>query len=139
MKRSFTLLELLVVIVIIGVLATLGITHYGVIREMAIDREATANLKLIIAANRIYRMETDGQWYTSTDVGQINTNLKLSLPAGTDRNWNYASREVAGGVRCADAQRNGGDARIWGMLVDYQNAHSIPAGDCRSLTDPEPP
>jgi prepilin-type N-terminal cleavage/methylation domain-containing protein len=119
MKRGFTLLELLVVLIIIGVLSTLGITHYGGVREQALDREAVANVLLIMSAERIYRMEDDNQlWYYSNDVGQLNTNLKLSLSPG---NWNYNTVNAAG-VFCVEAQRNGSDGRFWHMFFGQQNA-----------------
>ena len=95
--KGFTFLEILVVIIIIGILATFGISQYVPARERAFSREATANLRLIRAAERIYHMETDG-YCTDTsvpacnNVGAINTNLKLSL---TPTNWAYA---ITGGA-----------------------------------------
>lgn len=44
MKRGFTLLELVVVILIIGILATLGLTQYGRIIERSRGAEARAIL-----------------------------------------------------------------------------------------------
>ena len=44
MKRGFTLLELIIVIIIIGVLATLGFTQYGRMVERARGAEARAVL-----------------------------------------------------------------------------------------------
>jgi prepilin-type N-terminal cleavage/methylation domain-containing protein len=107
-EKGFTLLEIIVVIVIIGILATLGITQYIPSRERAIGREAIANLKLIAAAERIYRMEY-GTFYppdsgtTEGSVNNINTNLKLSL---TVTNWAYS---ITGGTDTftASAARNG--------------------------------
>jgi len=105
--RSFTLLEILVVIIIIGVLATLGISQYIPSREQAMSREAQANLKLITAAEKIYRME-NGTFYPASglqnNVNTININLKLSLAA---TNWAY---EITGGTGTftATADRNGG-------------------------------
>jgi prepilin-type N-terminal cleavage/methylation domain-containing protein len=113
MKKGFTLLELLIVIIIIGILSTLGITHYGGIREQAMDREAIANVLLIMSAERIYRMEDDNHlWFFSNDIGQLNANLKLSLSPG---NWNYAAVNAAGGF-CVEAQRNGAGGRFWHMF-----------------------
>jgi prepilin-type N-terminal cleavage/methylation domain-containing protein len=89
-NKSFTLLELIVVIIIIGVLATLGVAHYRVIQEQASGQEAVANLILIANAERIFRME-NGFYYpspaaTQTAVDVINTNLRLTL---NERVWDY--------------------------------------------------
>lgn len=48
MKRGFTLLELVVVIIIIGILATLGITQYGVM----IERGRGAEGKILLGSIR---------------------------------------------------------------------------------------
>jgi prepilin-type N-terminal cleavage/methylation domain-containing protein len=110
MKRGFTLTELLIVIVIVGVLTTLAVTQYGSVKERALSREAMANLKLIAAAERIYRME-QGFFYPSGGAGQndfneINNKLRLSL---TERNWDY---NIVGGdanfTAQADRQGTGG-------------------------------
>jgi prepilin-type N-terminal cleavage/methylation domain-containing protein len=44
-KKGFTLLELIVVIVIIGVLATLGLTQYASMVERGRSAEAKANYR----------------------------------------------------------------------------------------------
>lgn len=92
-EHSFTLIEVLVVIVIIGILVALALSSFGGTRERALDKEAKANLRLIQAAEKIYRLEM--AYYfppgTSTsDVSAINANLKLRLPAPPKTiSWNY--------------------------------------------------
>ncbi len=93
--RAVTLLEILTVIIIIGILVALALPNFGTMKERALDREAKANLKLIQAAEKIYRMEV-GRYFpvdgsTESAINNINTNLRLSL---TERNWDYT---VAGG------------------------------------------
>ncbi|MBU1727433.1 MAG: type II secretion system GspH family protein [Candidatus Omnitrophica bacterium] len=90
MRKGFTLLEMIVVIIIVGILATLGFSQYGSYREKVVDKEAQANLKLIQAAERIYRMEY-GFYYPyqqSATAAQINDMLRLTLPT---KNWNYTA------------------------------------------------
>jgi len=57
MKKGFTLLELVVVIIIIGVLATLGIQQYGRMVERARGVEARTILGQIRSAAAAYRLE----------------------------------------------------------------------------------
>lgn len=76
-------------VVIIGILASFGIVNYTATKERALDKIAQANLKLIAAAEKIYRMETGSYNPTSgteSDVTNINSNLRLSL---TETIWDY--------------------------------------------------
>ena len=109
-KRGFTLTELIVVIIIIGILATLALTHYRPVRERSLDKEAQANLRLIEAAQRIYRMEA-GFFYPRTGTettADMNRDLKLALPT---QNWSYGTTS---GI--STASRASG-TRVWTLSV----------------------
>jgi prepilin-type N-terminal cleavage/methylation domain-containing protein len=110
--KSFTLIELVVVLVIIGVLATLGIAPYNMYRENALDREAEGNLALIIAAEKVYRMERQA-FYIEASEALLNTNLRLFLPV-TNMNWDYFTTQSAAAlpVCCAQATRAGRNWRL---------------------------
>jgi len=97
---GMSLIELVIVIIIIGVLAAIAIPNFNRARERALGQEARANTKLIVAAEKIYNMET-GSYYYSSDRANINTNLKLSLTA---TNWAYSITN-AGGSYTVYAQR----------------------------------
>ncbi|MFC1804234.1 prepilin-type N-terminal cleavage/methylation domain-containing protein [Candidatus Omnitrophota bacterium] len=109
MHKSFTLIELVIVVIIIGVLATLGLTQFGGARENALDKEAIATLRLLQAAQRVFGMESGGQYYDSGgyNIQAINQNLRLSIPAGVNRSWDYAVQSVPAPVAdgCAEAVR----------------------------------
>lgn len=117
-KCAFTLLELVVVVIIVGILATIGFVNYSGIKEEALDKEAKANLQLLKAAEKSYLMDT-GSWYPSdadneANITLINRNLKLSLPAGSNRQWNYMVWGNAS-YGCVQANRNGGNQREWSL------------------------
>lgn len=120
------------VLIIIGVLATLGFSQYSVFQEKALDREAQANLLLILAGERIARLESNDNLYpghggNNTNSG-INTLLKMSLPV-TNAKWNYTlSNRNASATFCAQAARN------WSGGTKYFSVYSPNA----TVTDPQP-
>jgi len=95
-KRGFTLLELILVVVVVTILATIAVPNYAKSKRKAIAKEAISNLKLIAAAERIYRMEND--FYVSScscsdsatcaaESTGCNALLKLML---NTTNWEYS-------------------------------------------------
>jgi len=58
MKKAFTVIEILTVVIIIAILATLAIPPFIKTMDSAKGRLAKTNLKLILAAEKVYRNET---------------------------------------------------------------------------------
>lgn len=75
MKKAFTLIELLIVIVTIGILAAFGTANFSKSIGKARARDAINNLSIIHAANMMYHAR-NGQNCTMdsvcTDIGEIN-------------------------------------------------------------------
>lgn len=115
MKNGFTLIEVLVVTIIIGILSTLSISYYTAAKENVADREAASALKNIQVAEKSYFLDT-GTYYppagSENTIGTINANLKLALPTAATRNWDYAAWSTG----CARATRVGG-GRSWFLTI----------------------
>ncbi len=116
-NKGYTLTEMLVVIIIVGILAALALVNYTKSKEQTIDKEAKANLKLVQAAQKIYRMENTFYYPNtgSADTAAINTNLRLSMPEGAGRNWSYSSNVTTPGQAVATRNKAGG--RSWNLPV----------------------
>jgi len=102
-------MELLLVVLIVGILTAIALPQYNKAKERAIGREAIANLKLITAAEKIYRLEANAYFPvgagSENDIGQINDYLRLAIPEAGSRNWDY---EVSSTDSSATASRTGG-------------------------------
>lgn len=114
--KSFTIMEVLIVVVIVGILSTLSMTQYSAYRENVFNKEAQANLRMILAAERVARMESNNNQYVGcADSAAIRTNLRVDLVRANPI-WNYSvTINAAGDNLCAQATRNGGDARSWSI------------------------
>lgn len=83
-KRSFTIIELIIVIVVAGIIAAIALPNFQKSRVKAQQKEAISNIKLIAAAQRVYRMEHGN--YAECSGTACNPILKLILSSA---NWAY--------------------------------------------------
>lgn len=112
-------MELLVVIVIVSILASLGLPIFMGAKERTLDKEAKTNLLFIQEAEENYKMEK-GTYYpnasTTSVITDINSNLKLGLPI-SQANWTYSLNTTTGGSERATATRVGSGARVWTIML----------------------
>jgi len=104
---AVTLIEILVTLIIIAILVALALPQFSVMRERSFSKEAKANLKLIDAAEKIYRMEQGFYYPYSSSVSDqqaINANLKIAI---TEENWGYTISGDNGASYASVAGRTG--------------------------------
>ncbi len=85
MKKAFTLLEVITVILILGILATMAVPMFIKSIETAKNKEAVAALRLIRTAERLYYLEYENYIAAST-TEEINTKLDLAIES---ENWKF--------------------------------------------------
>jgi len=99
-RKGFTLIEIIVTLVIIGVLTAIAVNCYTVSIQQAAANAAQNNLITIYGAQRNYYF-TNGSYCTAAGscdtLANLNTNLKLNI---TDSNYTYACCTDASGFLC---------------------------------------
>ncbi len=108
--KAFTLTELLIVVIVIGIIVSLSVPSYINTREKALDKEAIMALKLIRGANKQYYVRGN-RFYpiagTVNSLPTINSNLSTDI---TTTNWAISITCSGAAAYSATAVRSG---RTW--------------------------
>ena len=132
-RSGFTLIEIMLVIVIIGIVAGFTIPNYSKSVARAYMRDAKNNLIIIREANQVYRAQEGTYWPTTAGnlLSAINTNLRLNILANGS---NYTCSGVAGGATFSCTATRGNTATITGYSETVnQNAIAIPPNSACTL------
>jgi len=111
-REGFTLIEMVVVIIVVAILASLALPRYRKTVERAKNKGAKSSLELISAAERINYYEI-GAYVSCTSASDCNSKLRLSL---SDKDWDYSVAATSDNFT-ATAQRQGG-VRKWTLTFD---------------------
>lgn len=93
-EQGFTLVELMVVVVILGILAGIGIQQFGNVQETARKNANKANVRLLVSAAQMYLIMDP-----NADTGQIaitetTGELKDYIAEWPEDPWSKAEYEV---------------------------------------------
>jgi prepilin-type N-terminal cleavage/methylation domain-containing protein len=78
-NKGFTIIELLIVIIIIGILALIGVVAYGNVQESARNSKRQSDISSLHTAIEAYFVQNNNQYPTATDIndaGFRSTDLK---------------------------------------------------------------
>ena len=129
-NKGFTIIELMVALIIIGVLVSLAIPGFSRTKERAFDKEAQIGLNLIAAGEKMYRVKI-GSYYPSSgtvDKSDIEDNLQLDLSSSS---WEYNITGLGGTNYNATAVRNG--PASWGrqwLINATGDLSCVPCASC---------
>ena len=94
MKKAFTIIELLIVVIIIGVLATIAVPQFTKAVEKTKMGKAKNQLGLIYKAAQMYRAEQSSGEYTGITLTIANDYVEqgIDLATGNDKqsDWTYS-------------------------------------------------
>lgn len=91
--RAFTLTELLTVIVLVAILATISMSAYQKTVEEMQKRQAKSNMHVIRSAEKMYRYDNNS-YYAFSDLGNNaaadGARSALRMDVRDDVNWTYS-------------------------------------------------
>lgn len=128
--QGFTLMELMVVVVIMGVIAAFAIPNYSKSVQKAHERDMQAQLTSIHAASQLYRSYAGGYWDSGgvADLAAINSNLSISIIAN-GATYTYSGNTT---IFIATAIWQGCTMRVSEAPISTTNPYDVNGG-CLSL------
>ena len=129
---AFSLIELIIVLVIIGVVALFAVSGYQGYIERMRAKNAEANLLAIYDKQKRYKLD-NGNYYacatatTSCTLDDINANLNLDL---TDSYFSYSIEQVGHSGYRAAARRNANSSLCSGQTMTLTEANSDITKNC---------
>ena len=137
MKKAFTMIELIFVIVILGILASVAVPRLAGTKADAEESAAVANLRTLISDANTYYVAT-GDISDTTTWSQI-TNVPLKDAATKKASEAGASIKV-GGKDCIDVQfvAEDTDTKAPAHIKFTKNSSNSSEGVCKKVLESEP-
>ena len=138
MKKGFTMIELIFVIVILGILASVAIPRLAATREDAEISAAVANLRTLVSDATAY-YTAKGEFGSTTKWNEI-TNVPLG-DAGSNAvgTGNTATAKLkAGGKDCIGVQLQNKNGTTPAHIVFTKDGTNSTSGVCKQVLDAAP-
>ena len=119
MRKGFTLIELIIVIIIVGILATIGMTQYTKVIEKGRAAEAKQVLGSLRTGQNAYYLENGAYTATISDTG-------VDAPPDCSQTTHYFSYACNASTGACTATRCGtGTGKTPGSATSYNKILSI--------------
>ncbi len=83
-RKGFTLIEVLIVVIILGILATIAVPQFTKIVEKTYGAELGTNVAAIQTGQAIYALENDGSYVAADGATAINASYSITIK---EKDW----------------------------------------------------
>ncbi|MCF7874251.1 MAG: prepilin-type N-terminal cleavage/methylation domain-containing protein [Candidatus Omnitrophica bacterium] len=119
MRKGFTLIELIVVVIVIAILASFAVPQYITSIERAKKAKAENALGIIAQAEKMYRAENDTYVNFASGAADATLGSYVELDeVDNDTDWNYQVTGATTTAFTATATRSGGSNNGETVTVD---------------------
>src|SRR4051812_18123418 len=105
-RKGFTLIELIVVVVVIGVLAGIAIARFVSAKEAAYVASMKSDLRNFVLYEQFYAEDNAGTYFSGDGVGQgfkptVDVTVNAVASAGTPPTWQATARHSKSSKTCS--------------------------------------
>ena len=142
-QSGFTIIELLIVIVVIGILAALVLNAFGNIQERARDTERRSDINSIHTQLEVFYTDNTAYPCDFNDLPNLSDEAKVAPNSGSGETYNYVTTAACNASvnESAVGAADGGDAAEYRLNADLE-AEAVKFerdslnGDSASLAQP---
>jgi len=121
-QKGFTLIELMIVVVIIGILAALAIPRFMTATTKSKQSEAKGILKQIYTMERTYRQQNNTYWGAGSSADSLNTNglqaIGVEIPTSAIYQYTITTADASNLLVTATATGLDDDATVDTWTID---------------------